>query len=109
VTCGRPWLLPGCGGARPWADRERATRLELERQALLDQLAVATGLGGRGSTTERARVAVRKAVAAAVARIERDDQAVGRLLRDTVRTGTACRYDPDPARPVRWLVDSPTQ
>jgi len=80
---------------------------------LLDQLAVATGLGGRrrstGSTTERARVAVRKAVAAAVARIERDDQAVGRLLRDTVRTGTACRYDPDPARPVRWLVDSPTQ
>ena len=33
--------------------------------------------------------------------------ALGRLLRDTVRTGTVCRYDPDPTRPVRWLLDEP--
>ncbi len=54
-----------------------------------------------------ARVAVRKAVVAVIDRIEQLDPALGRLLRDTVRTGTVCRYDPDPARPVRWLLDQP--
>jgi hypothetical protein len=38
---------------------------------------------------------------------EQMDPALGGLLRDTVRTGTVCRYDPDPARPVRWLLDEP--
>lgn len=64
---------------------------------------MATGLGGRirrsPSSGERARVAVRKAIAAAVARIEAELSEVGRLLRDTVRTGQSCRYDLDPARP----------
>ena len=31
-----------------------------------------------------------------------------RLLRDTVTTGGVCRYDPDPGRPVRWVLDAPT-
>jgi hypothetical protein len=69
-----------------------------------------TGLGGRrrrfGSAGERARVAVRKAIAAALTRIEDHDAALARLLRDTVRTGAACRYDPDPARPVTWRLDA---
>ncbi|HEX4098929.1 MAG TPA: hypothetical protein VHY21_00075 [Pseudonocardiaceae bacterium] len=82
-----------------------------ERDALLDQLMTATGLHGRqrrtSSAGERARVAVRKAVAAAIDRIDQLDPALGRLLRDTVRTGTVCRYDPDPTRPVRWLLDEP--
>jgi hypothetical protein len=60
-----------------------------------------------GSAGERVRVAVRKAVAAAIDRIEQMDPALGRLLRDTVRTGTVCRYDPDPARSVCWLLDEP--
>ncbi|MFI1379730.1 hypothetical protein [Embleya sp. NPDC020886] len=33
---------------------------------------------------------------------------LARLLRDTIHTGASCRYDPDPARPVTWLLDSPT-
>ncbi|WP_206778459.1 MULTISPECIES: hypothetical protein [Frankia] len=94
--------------ADAWADPVRLERARLERQALLDELAAATGLGGRrrraGSTRERARVAVRKAIVAAVDRIDRIDPAVARLLRDTVRTGTTCRYDPDPSRPVRWVT-----
>jgi hypothetical protein len=59
------------------------------------------------SADERARVAVRKAIAAAVARIGAVDAGVERLLRDTVVTGSACRYDPDPGRPVRWVLEEP--
>ena len=94
--------------AKEWSDPERVARLETEREALLEQLLSATGLTGRsrstGSSAERARVAVRKAVAAAIDRIAESDAALGRLLDDTVRTGTGCRYDPDPARPVRWVL-----
>jgi hypothetical protein len=95
--------------AEQWSDEERLARLRAEREALLDQLLTATGLGGRRRTTgsdgERARVAVRKAVAAAVDRIAEQDAGLARLLRDTVRTGAVCCYDPDPARPVHWVLD----
>jgi hypothetical protein len=91
----------------------RAGRLAAEREALLAQLAEAAGVGGRarptGSARERARVAVRKAIAAAVARIGEADPALGRLLHDTVLTGSSCRYEPDPARPVRWLLEGDGQ
>ena len=97
------------GEARDWADEARVTRLGMEREALLREVAAATGLAGRrrrfGSADERARVAVRKAISAALARLARQDPAFARLLRDTVRTGAACRYDPDPARPVTWILD----
>lgn len=92
------------------ADAQGATadRLRLEREALLDEVAAATGLGGRrrrvGGTGERARSAVRKAIAAALDRIDGRDAAFARLLRDTVRTGSVCCYDPDPARPVSWSL-----
>ncbi|HTR94802.1 MAG TPA: hypothetical protein VMI73_23985 [Trebonia sp.] len=92
--------------ARSWADEGRAARLGLEREALLAELRAVAGLGGRrrrfGSADERARVAVRKAIAAALAKIEERDPSLARLLRDTVRTGAHCRYEPDPARPVSW-------
>jgi len=32
------------------------------------------------------------------------DPSLGRLLSANVTTGTICRYDPDPDRPVRWLL-----
>jgi hypothetical protein len=94
--------------ARSWADEARLARLRLEREALLTEVRAAAGPGGRrrrfGSAGERARVAVRKAIAAALDRIGQHDPALARLLRDTVHTGAACRYDPDPARPVRWRL-----
>jgi hypothetical protein len=96
--------------ARSWADEGRAARLGLEREALLGELGAAAGLGGRprrfAAADERARVAVRKAIAAALTRIEACDPAFARLLRDTVRTGAHCRYDPDPARPVSWVLQN---
>ncbi|MGZ4721742.1 MAG: hypothetical protein ACXVYY_06110 [Oryzihumus sp.] len=94
--------------AHAWADEGRLDALVAEREALLEQLRGATGLGGRareaGATAEKARVAVRKAVAAAIDRVAVADASLGRLLRDTVSTGRACRYEPDPDRPVRWVL-----
>jgi hypothetical protein len=94
--------------AESWADESRSARLRLEREALLGEIAAATGLGGRRrqftSAQERARIAVRKAIVSALDRIERHDRSLGRQLRDAVRTGYACRYDPDPARPVLWIT-----
>jgi hypothetical protein len=81
-----------------------------ERAWLLGQLGAATGLSGRrrtsGSTDERARVAVRKAIVAALARVAEVDPWLGRHLRDRVRTGTECRYESDPDHPVRWLLQA---
>jgi len=42
---------------------------------------------------------------AALDRIEQHDGSLARQLRDSVRTGGACRYDPDPDRPIRWILD----
>jgi hypothetical protein len=81
-----------------------------ERDAVASYLAGATGLGGRDRTTgshaERARVAVRKAIVSALARIAEADPWLGRHLRDRVRTGFDCRYESDPDRPVRWILRS---
>ena len=94
--------------AQSWNDPARAGRIEAEREALLRELAGATGLGGRarsmGGTAERARVAVRKAIAAALDRIDAEDPATSRLLRRTVHTGGVCRYEQDPDTPVDWLL-----
>jgi len=53
----------------------------------------------RGSA-QRASVAVRNAIA----RIESHDPGAGRLLRDCIRTGAACRYNPNPDHPAEWVT-----
>ncbi len=96
-------------------DRGNATaaeRLHAERAALLAELRAAAGLGGRTRTTsgnaERARVAVRKAISGAIKRLEPVDPYLARVLIDTVTTGATCRYEPDPGRPVTWVLESPS-
>jgi hypothetical protein len=88
----------------PHADHER---LIAERAAIRAHLDAATGLGGRsrggGSTAERARVAVRKAIVSALLRIVEVHPALGRHLHEHVRTGSVCRYEPQPA--TRWVLD----
>lgn len=87
-------------------DAERASRAEEERQALVDQLAAAVGLGGRdrraASDAERARVNVTRAIKAATDRIAEHGPALERYLAATLRTGQFCVYVPDPDRPIRW-------
>jgi hypothetical protein len=89
-------------------DQPAALQLSEERDALLAQLEGATGLRGRtrrgGASAERARVAVRKAISASLSQIEAHDRSVARLLRDSIRTGLVCRYEPHPDQPVTWVT-----
>lgn len=67
-----------------------------------------TGLGGRprttGSSAERARTTVRKAIAGALDAIHAADPVVARHLTTYVRTGLRCCYEPDPDLPVEWRL-----
>jgi hypothetical protein len=78
--------------------------LREEREAVAAYLERGTGLGGRsrtsGGSAERARVAVRKAIVAALARIAETDPWLGRHLHEQVHTGFGCRYEPTPD--VQW-------
>jgi tetratricopeptide (TPR) repeat protein len=86
------------------SDLGRSDHLHLERDALIQQLASAYGLGGRprrsGEPSERARTAVTARLRDAIRRIGELHPELGRHLSRSVRTGTFCSYDPDP--PVMW-------
>ncbi len=96
--------------AEDWADTGRVSALASERDALLDEVAAATGLGGRlrftGSSAERARVAVQKAITAAISRIATVDVSLASHLRSSIRTGQLCSYDPDTPTPYTWVLAS---
>jgi hypothetical protein len=94
------------------ADTGRTARAQAEREALLAELGRATGLHGRprtgGSSGERARVAVTKAITAAIDRIATIDPPTARHLRTAIHTGLHCRYHPDPDTPTDWIVTDST-
>ena len=84
-------------------------RARTEIEALAHELASAVGLGGRsrtvGSSAERARQAVSKAIRTAVTALAVLHPALGEHLRSSVRTGTFCSYDPIVR--VDWEMDGP--
>jgi hypothetical protein len=86
------------------ADLGRLERLRSERSLLADELAGALGLGGRariaGDPVERARKAVTMRIRAAIAAIAAHDEPLARHLRNAVKTGRVCSYDPE--SPVTW-------
>jgi hypothetical protein len=87
-------------------DTARAAHAEVERDLLVRELSRAVGLGGRdrraGSTSERARSAVTRAMRHALARIRKHHAPLGDHLDRTIRTGTYCVYLPDPRFPIAW-------
>ncbi|GAA1310030.1 AAA family ATPase [Pseudonocardia xinjiangensis] len=89
-------------------DRLAAERAVAERDALLDELRRATGLGGRGRTVsgadERARVNVTRTLRGVIDTITRAAPAAGAHLSASIRTGRACRYQPAAGGPGRWHV-----
>jgi hypothetical protein len=95
--------------AEEWSDLGRLDAVRAERDALLDELARATGLGGRprttGSSQERARVAVKKAITAAIDRIATVDGPLARHLRTGSHTGLNCSYEPDPGDGRDWVLE----
>jgi hypothetical protein len=90
-------------------DLARAERVAPERDALVDQLTKAFGLGGRARSAgsdpdERLRKAVSARVKATIDRLERLDPALGRHLRNSIRTGFWCSYQPE--RAISWEIPS---
>lgn len=90
------------------ADVARAERLAAEREAILDALKVATGLGGRARAlndpAERARKAVTARLRDAIARIRAAHPELGRHLEESIATGTFCSYGPP--EPVSWRTST---
>jgi tetratricopeptide (TPR) repeat protein len=83
-------------------DEARANRARAELEFVSRELELAVGIGGRdresGSHAERARVNVTRSIRATLKRIAGYDARLGRELEGSVRTGTFCVYEPDPAR-----------
>jgi len=75
-----------------------------EMEALTQELARATGLGGRirsfTDAPERARTAVQKAIKRAIEEITAANPAVGRHLAARIETGATCCYRRESARPA---------
>jgi hypothetical protein len=93
--------------ARALGDLGRASQAEAERTFLLRELSRAFGLGGRSrkahATSERARVAVTRALRSAIERVSEHHGALGDHLDQAVRTGTHCSYRSEPDI-GRWHV-----
>lgn len=84
----------------------RAVALDEERQALIDELRAATGLGGRtrrlGDEAERARKTVTARIRDVLRRLDDVHPALAEHLRRTVSTGATCSYRPD--RDLPWRL-----
>jgi tetratricopeptide (TPR) repeat protein len=94
--------------ARGSADAEREEQALAERDFLIRELARAFGLGTRsrvaGSTSERARAAVTRAIRQAIVRLHEHHPRLGEHLDQTIQTGTHCSYRPDHVAPIAWRL-----
>jgi hypothetical protein len=90
-------------------DIERAAQAEAELDALVAQLAAATGVGGRPrrftGADERARVSVTKAIRSTINHLGEQLPDLRRHLVATVHTGHRCVYQPDPRAPQGWTTE----
>ena len=83
---------------------DRVSQLEIEREALLDELRRATGLGGRdrrlNDDAEKMRKTVTARIRDALRKLDDRHPRMAAHLRDSVRTGAHCSYRPPDA--VTW-------
>lgn len=94
--------------AEAFGDTVRAERARAEREYILHELSAAVGLGGRDrkavAASERARVAVTRAIRNALKRIREHDTDLHTHLDLAIKTGTFCCYSPDPRARVDWKI-----
>ena len=91
--------------ARALGDASRVGQATAERDFLARELSRAVGLGGRdrrvGSSAERARASVTRAVRLAMGRIRTHHPPLGAHLEQAIRTGTYCAFLPTLVFPSR--------
>lgn len=94
--------------AEDLGDIGRAEKLRTEMDRLLEALSSALGLGGRnrrlGDQAERARSAVAWRIRHAIGKIAAAHPELGRHLKNAVKTGTYCSYEPE--RACHWQIAS---
>ncbi|MEU0099427.1 AAA family ATPase [Streptomyces sp. NPDC006267] len=82
-------------------DPRQVEKYDQERQALLDELRTAAGLGGRtrrlGDQTERARKTVTARIRDTLRKLDALHPALAAHLKASVTTGTTCAYRPEHA------------
>ncbi|HTF12684.1 MAG TPA: AAA family ATPase [Asanoa sp.] len=87
-------------------DDAKVTTLDAERRALIDELRMAAGLGGRtrrlGDEAERARKTVTARIRDTLRKIDDRHPDLATHLRDAVSTGATCRYAP--TEPITWQL-----
>ncbi|MGC5286916.1 ATP-binding protein [Micromonospora sp. DT231] len=87
-------------------DDRKVAALDGERGALLDELRAAAGLAGRtrrlGDEAERARKTVTARIRDTLRKLDERHPALASHLRESVSTGTTCRYLP--SEPLPWRL-----
>lgn len=87
-------------------DPARSEPAREELDALIHELAKATGLGGRsrklGNVAEKARTAVTWRIRSAIKKIRAAHPRLGQHLSNSIRTGNFCVYSPESG--VDWLL-----
>lgn len=80
-------------------DLGRKEALQLELEQLTEHLANALGMGKRtrqlNAPSERARAAVTWRIRSAIKKIETAHPTLGKHLKNSIRTGTFCKYSPE--------------
>jgi non-specific serine/threonine protein kinase len=85
-------------------DSLRAARVREEMMAIAEHLGHPETLARLRKDSDRARLAVTKAIRYAIRKVERVHRPLASILATSVKTGVYCRYEPDPQRPIRWLL-----
>jgi tetratricopeptide (TPR) repeat protein len=84
----------------------RAAAVESEIDFIQHELVRAVDRRGRnrraGSTAERARLNVTRAIKSVIEKVAERDSALGKLLDRSIRTGSFCSYVPDSLNPTNW-------
>lgn len=91
---------------RERGDDTRAAQVESEIDFLHREIARAVGLGGRdrraGSTAERARLNITRAIKSALQKVSEHHGQLGELLDRSIKTGSFSCYLANPRTPVTW-------
>ena len=94
--------------AQRLSDTLHTTTIQTEMDFLTHELTSALGIGGRsratGSIAERARSTVTKSIKVTIRKLRDSHPALGQHLAAHIKTGTFCRYLPDPNQPLLWRL-----